>query len=90
MGKVKRVRKAMNTVQFVRSTAEKVLVGTYLTNKGEILMGELKQSGLRSSTKEYKARKEEIELKYMKNRYALNPESKIVKMIKHKPIVLFR
>ena len=72
--------------QYVLSQSGKILLGQYLSPKGVRLMNELKDLGLRTNSKDYKARKKEIEDKYLKNRYAINSEAKIVKKITHQPL----
>lgn len=59
--------------QTIMSAPKKVLVGKYLTPKGERLLASAKT----------KAEKNEIWAKYGKNRYRLNPKSRPVKLIYH-------
>jgi hypothetical protein len=55
----------------------------YLTAKGNTLRNALNDEGLSSRSKEYKQRLAEINAKYLKNRYALNPNAKPLKTIIH-------
>ena len=59
--------------QSVLSSPRKVLVGNYLTNKGVRLMKLAKT----------KAEKKYINTKYRKNRYIVNDDVRVVKVITH-------
>lgn len=67
--------------QIIWSEPRKILVGTYLTKKGKELLEEINSRNL---PKAEKARcQKEINNKYLKNRYAVNPNAKVVKVIVH-------
>jgi hypothetical protein len=73
-------------VQYVRSTPEFVLEGKYLSPKGMRMMAILAKKVDEDESITPKLRKhleKEIWAKYGKNRYAINPESVIIKGIIH-------
>jgi hypothetical protein len=72
--------------QYVLSQTGKVLIGSYLSPKGVKLLSELNNLGLKTASKDYKARLKEIKRKYEKNRYVVNPDAHVVKKITHQPL----
>lgn len=79
-----------NRVQLVRSKPERVLAGSYLTPKGNKMMAILARRASEDASitpKLYKHMEAEIRSKYTKNRYAIDPESKIIKGITHPMLI---
>jgi hypothetical protein len=79
-----------NRVQLVRSKPERMLVGSYLSPKGVQMMAILARRASEDksvTSKIVKYLKADIRAKYTKNRYAIDPESKIIKGITH-PILI--
>lgn len=75
-------------VQYVRSQPEKVFVEKYLSPKGMRMMTILAEKASNDTSITPKLRKhleKEIWAKYGKNRYAINPESVVIKGIFHLP-----
>jgi len=73
-------------VQYVRSQPEFVLEGKYLSPKGIRMMAILAKKMTEDASitpKLHKHLEKEIWAKYGKNRYAVNPESVIIKGITH-------
>ena len=62
----------LTKLQIIYSQPKKILVGRYLSPKGERLVSE----GLLT--------KEQADAKYGKNRYTIDPNAQPIKMIKHR------
>ena len=70
-------------VQTIWSTPRRVVKEKYLTPKGMQLKNQLDREGLSPKSKEYKLRIAQINVKYLKNRYEINPHAYPVKTIIH-------